>query len=71
VVLLHELTHYIIDRIYVGHEDHGKQFAGVYMHLLDKYRIIPSIAFRAIAKKHRVKIAGKFKPGAIGLDKRN
>lgn len=65
VVLLHELTHYITDRIYKGHEDHGRQFVGVYMHLLDKYHIFPNCAFRALAKKHRVKIAGKFKPEAI------
>lgn len=65
MVLLHELAHYITDRIYSGHEDHGRQFAGVYMHLLEKYRVMPSCAFRASAKKHRVKIAGKFKPDAI------
>jgi hypothetical protein len=64
-VLVHELAHYIVDNTYSGHEPHGKQFIGVYMHLLDKYRIMPCCAFRALAKKHKVKIAGKFKPDAI------
>jgi hypothetical protein len=65
VTLLHELAHYIVDDTYEGHDDHGEEFIGVYMHLLGKYRIIPSDAFRVIAKRHRIKIAGKFKPGAI------
>ncbi len=64
-VLLHELAHYIVDNTYVSHQPHGKQFVGVYMHLLDKYRIMPGCAFRALAKKCKVKIAGKFKPDAI------
>ncbi|MEE9312970.1 MAG: hypothetical protein V3V10_11235 [Planctomycetota bacterium] len=63
--LLHELAHYIVDDTYVGHRSHGKQFVGVYMHLLAKYRVIPSDSFRVLAKRYRVKIAGKFKPGAI------
>ena len=63
--LLHELAHYIVDSTYVNHQSHGKQFVGVYMHLLDKYRIMPNCAFRALAKKCKVKIAGRFKPDAI------
>lgn len=63
--LLHELAHYIVDDTYEQHHDHGKQFAGVYMHLLAKYRILPSSCFRLLAKKWRIAIAGKFKPGAI------
>ncbi len=63
--LLHELAHYIVDDTYMNLEDHGKKFVGVYMHLLDKYRIIPSSCFRLLAKRHGIKIAGKFKPGAI------
>jgi len=63
--LLHELAHYIMRGTYEGHESHGKKFVGVYMHLLDKYRIMPGCAFRALAKKCKVQIAGKFKPDAI------
>ena len=63
--LLHELAHYIVDDTYVNLEDHGKKYVGIYMHLLDKYRIIPSGCFRLLAKRYRIKIAGKFKPAAI------
>lgn len=65
VTLLHELAHYIVDNTYEGHHGHGKKFVGVYMHLLDKYRVLPAVAFRALAKKWRIEIAGKFKPAAI------
>lgn len=63
--LLHELAHYITDYTWVGHSGHGPKFVGVFMHLLDKYRIVPSDAFRTVAKRRHIKIAGKFKPGAI------
>lgn len=63
--LLHELAHYIVEDTYEDHHDHGKKFVGVYMHLMDKYRMIPSDAFRVVAKRYRIKIAGKFKPCAI------
>ncbi len=63
--LMHELSHYILDATYQDHYDHGKKFCGIYMHLLDKYRVLPAVAFRALAKKWRVEIAGKFKPDAI------
>ncbi len=63
--LLHELAHHIVDNTYEEHHSHGKHFVGVYMHLLDKYRVLPSVAFRALAKKWRIEIAGKFKPDAI------
>lgn len=65
VTLMHELAHYIVDCTYENHEGHGKKFCGVYMHLLDKYRVLPAVAFRALAKKWKVQIAGKFKPDAI------
>lgn len=63
--LLHELSHYISDLTYQNHRDHGKQFCGIYMHLLDKYRVLPASAFRLMAQKWRISIAGRFKPGAI------
>lgn len=65
ITLLHELAHYICDDTYKNHRDHGRQFCAIYMHLLDKYRVLPAVAFRALAKKWGVKIAGRFKPGAI------
>lgn len=63
--LMHELAHYIADHIYENIADHGKQFAGIYMHLLDRYHIFPSVAFRPLAKRHGIRIAGKFRPAAI------
>lgn len=63
--LLHELAHYITDDTFKGHEGHGPEFCGVYMHLLDKYRLLPSIAFRALAGKWKVRIARRFRPAAI------
>ena len=63
--LLHELAHYICDATYKNHRGHGSQFAAIYMHLLDKYRILPAVAFRALAKKWGVKVAGRFRPAAI------
>lgn len=63
--LLHELAHHVTHSTYINIEGHGPEFVGIYMHLLDKYRIMPSCAFRVLAKKHRVRIAGQFKPGAI------
>lgn len=65
MTLLHELAHYIADYTWPGHEGHTPKFVAIYMHLLDKYRVIPSDAFRLVAKRRNVKIAGRFKPGAI------
>ena len=63
--LLHELAHHICDSYYENHEDHGKEFCGIYMHLLEKYRVMPSCAFRAMAKRWGIRIAKKFKPEAL------
>lgn len=65
LTLMHELAHYITDHIYEGHQNHGRQFTAVYMHLLDKYRLLPSSCFRLLAKKYGVKIAKRFRPDAI------
>ena len=63
--MLHELAHYIADDTYHGSQGHGKQFVGIYMHLLAKYRVLPRDCFRLLAKRYRIKIGGKFKPDAI------
>ncbi len=63
--MLHELAHYITDYTWVGHGGHGPKFVGVFMHLLDKYKMIPNDAFRLVAKRRNIKISGRFKPGAI------
>ena len=63
--LLHELAHHITDTYFEQHGDHGAQFVAIYMHLLHKYRIIPSDAFRVIAKRRGIRIAARFRPAAI------
>lgn len=63
--LLHELAHHVVHSTYKNVESHGPEFVAVYMHLFDKYKIMPSCAFRALAQKCKVKIAKRFKPGAI------
>jgi hypothetical protein len=65
LTLMHELAHYITDSYYEDHQDHGRQFAAIYMHLLDKYKLMPSPCFRLLAKKYGVKIAHRFRPDAI------
>lgn len=63
--LLHELAHYICDNTYANRAGHGPEFCGIYMHLLDQYRILPALAFRALAEKHKVTVARRFRPAAI------
>ena len=63
--LLHEFAHYVIDQYYDGAEDHGPEWVAVYMHLLDKYSILPHECFRLLAKKYRVKIGRRFRPKTL------
>lgn len=64
-VLLHELAHHIVDQYFDHAYDHGKTFCAIYMHLLDKYRILPSICFRVLAKKWNIQIGHRFRPSAL------
>lgn len=64
-VLLHEFAHYVTNYFYEDIEDHGPEFVAVYMHLLDKYSILPHKCFRLLARKHRVKIGRRFRPRAF------
>ena len=64
-VLIHEFAHHVIECYYEDVEDHGKEFVGVYMHLLDKYSILPSQCFRLLAKKYKLKIGRKYRPKAF------
>lgn len=59
MTLLHELAHYISVQLFAEDDidNHGPEFACVYMHLLDAYRILPAFAFKKFAKKWKVKIA--------------
>jgi hypothetical protein len=63
VTLLHELAHWIVDhKVHDRVEAHRPQFVGVYMHLLDKYRVLPSAGFRSLAKKWGIRIGRKYLP---------
>jgi hypothetical protein len=61
--LLHELAHWIVDQFDPLHiEAHRPQFVGVYMHMLEKYRLMPEAGFRSLAKKYKVRVSSKFLP---------
>lgn len=52
-VLLHELAHHITDEQNGGEcEDHGPTFLWTYRELLDSYKILPTVCFDALTKKH-------------------
>lgn len=55
--LVHELAHWITDRTAIEEHDHGPAFVRTYMELLERYKLLPSDAFRLIAKRYGVKIA--------------
>lgn len=64
--LLHELAHWIVDSFDTSRiEAHRPQFVGVYMHLLEKYRLLPEAGFRSLAKKWKVRIGTKYLPEDI------
>lgn len=64
-VLLHELAHHIVDQRFDRAYDHGKTYCAIYMHLLDKYRLLPSVCFRVLAKRRGIEIAQRFRPEAV------
>lgn len=64
--LMHEIAHIVVQsHLPPDVEDHGPEFLGVYMHLLDKYRILPQEAFRLLARKWGLKIHRRYKPEAL------
>lgn len=51
-VALHEVTHYIVDRIYGQNtEDHGFEFQAIYFFLLSHAEIAPTCALQASVKE--------------------
>lgn len=56
-VLLHEVAHHIDDCVWDAAEAHGPIFAAIEMDLLDHYQVLPSNAFRVLAKEFGIKIA--------------
>jgi hypothetical protein len=64
-VLLHETAHHLVEEFYDDAEHHGPEFVGIYMHLLDKYCVLPHQLFRILAKKFKLKIGRKYRPVAF------
>ncbi len=48
-VMLHELAHWITDRVFPEATDHGPDFCGVYRYLLDRYNVLPVYCFDVLA----------------------
>lgn len=65
MTLLHELAHYVTDCNFKNHENHGKEFVAIYMHLLHKYKILPQDAFRVIARRWNIQIGNEYLPCAL------
>lgn len=56
-VLLHELAHHIDDAAFDSYAaPHGPRFAAIEMDLLDKLKVLPSDAFRLLARRFGVRI---------------
>jgi len=55
--LLHELAHYFVEELYydISYEDHGPEFVGVYRYLLDRFNVLPCVAFDVLLKEGGVK----------------
>lgn len=55
-IALHEAAHYVCDEIF-GHkiEHHSPEWMGVYLWLLEGYRVAPRTALHASAKARRIK----------------
>lgn len=65
MMLLHELTHFLVDEFYTDVEHHGPEFMAIYMHLLCRWNYLPNGCFRLLAKKHRLKIGRRYRPVAF------
>jgi hypothetical protein len=64
-VLVHELAHHVVDELYADVEHHGPEFMAIYMHLLDKWRILPHEEFRRLARKYKLRIGRRYRPAAF------
>lgn len=67
-LLAHELAHHILDKkLGPDHEAHGALWFGVYLHILDKYRILGADATLPSTRRYglRVKHPDKCKPGDL------
>jgi hypothetical protein len=57
LTLAHELAHYIVDQKWQRSAPHGPTFVRTYAELLDLMRLVPIAGFRAICRRHKVRIA--------------
>ena len=63
--LVHELAHHIVDSVYDYAEAHGPEFCAVYMHLMNKYKLMSEDCFRLSARRWGIKIAPEYLPSAL------
>lgn len=72
LVVLHEMAHAITDYILGGNlEPHGPQWLGVYMWLMDRFHIAPTIALTASAKAIGLKFETKGIAGPRNIRKKH
>lgn len=70
MVLLHEVSHYLVGCFYTDVENHGPEFCAIYMHVLDHFCFLPHRCFRLIAKTHRLRIGRRYRPIAFKTGRR-
>lgn len=63
--LVHELAHHITDSLFDDAANHGPEFCAIYMHLLNRHRMIPEDCFRLIARRWGLRIASEYLPAAL------
>lgn len=59
LMLAHELAHHIVSVKWPKAADHGPTFVRTYAELLDLMRLVPIAGFRAICRRHKVRIASR------------
>lgn len=71
-IVLHEVSHAITTRMYgVTVEDHGPEFMGVYLYLLEASGEFPKHAMTDSAKRAKLRIDGSQGPGLAKLARIN
>lgn len=65
LTLAHELAHYITHRKWPRSACHGPTWVRTYAELLDLMRLVPIAGFRAICRRHGVRMAPREKKGPV------
>jgi hypothetical protein len=57
IVVVHEMAHMVVTHYFTRRavEDHGREFCGVFMLLLNEYDFMPSDALKVVFRRHGVK----------------